>query len=223
MVDFQDVNNWDKNKLDRTQSSRMGWSDVSLCLTGTVVQDLRTHFTQRWNFIYDEKYGKKDTRYARLPDTASGAQQGGAYPPPPTQQRGFDGEDEGERGFEGEEGERGLFGRSGGGGFREKIYSKVNEGYQQMEEHRHGQGQHRPQQSHAEHGSQRGNVECQITRSVSKWSHNISTEVSLFYYNLVSVLTLAALDPKCLLRDHKKQQAFRVHRKPILHHRHWVS
>ncbi|KAF2654622.1 phospholipase D/nuclease [Lophiostoma macrostomum CBS 122681] len=192
IMDFSDVNNWENNKLDRTQSSRMGWSDISLSLAGPVVQDLRTHFTQRWNFIYDEKYGKKDTRYSRLPDTASGAQQGGVYPPPPTQQRGFEGEDESERGFEagegergfgpdeedGQEGERGLFGRGGGGGFREKIYSKVNEGYQQME-HRHEQGQHRPQQSHAEHGSQRGDVECQIARSVSKWSHNVSTEHSI--------------------------------------------
>jgi phosphatidylserine/phosphatidylglycerophosphate/cardiolipin synthase-like enzyme len=73
----------------------MGWSDVALCLSGPVVQDLRTHFAQRWNFIYDEKYSKKATRYSRLPETSSGAQQGGVYPPPPMQQRGFEDEDEG--------------------------------------------------------------------------------------------------------------------------------
>ncbi|KAF1967898.1 phospholipase D/nuclease [Bimuria novae-zelandiae CBS 107.79] len=184
ILDFQDVPNWENNKLDRTQNSRMGWSDVSLCLTGPAVQDLRTHFTQRWNFIYDEKYSKKDTRYARLPDTGSGAQQGGSYPPP-TQQRGFDGEEgDGERGFgredEGEEGERGLFGRGGGdgGGFRQKLLSKAQEEFGRYGQHGEGQ-QQQQQQSHAQHGSQRGSADCQITRSSAKWSHNISTEHSI--------------------------------------------
>jgi phosphatidylserine/phosphatidylglycerophosphate/cardiolipin synthase-like enzyme len=166
-ADFQHVDKWDENALDRTQSSRMGWSDVALCLAGPVVQDLRTHFTQRWNLIYDEKYSKKATRYARLPDTSSGAQQGGTYPPP-NEQRGFEGGEEGQRGFGGEEaGERGLFGH--GGGFRQKLYEKANEGYHQYAQH--------DSQSHAEHGAQRGGSDCQITRSSAKWSHNITTEV----------------------------------------------
>lgn len=54
-MDFQDVSNWEANKLDRTQNSRMGWSDVSMCLAGPVVEDLKMHFAQRWNFIYKEK------------------------------------------------------------------------------------------------------------------------------------------------------------------------
>lgn len=150
----------------------MGWSDVALCLSGPVVQDLRTHFAQRWNFIYDEKYSKKATRYARLPDTSSGAQQGGSYPPPPTQQRGIEGEEEGQRGFGREdredEGERGLFAHTGG--LRQKMQSKFDQF-----EHGSGQGQ---QQSHAEHSAQRGGVECQIARSSAKWSHNlVTTEV----------------------------------------------
>jgi phospholipase D1/2 len=162
-TDFQTVDHWEDNKLDRTQSSRMGWSDVALSLSGPVVQDLRTHFTQRWNFIYDEKYSKKATRYARLPDTSSGAQQ--------AQQRGFEGDNDGERGFggDGESGERGLFGH--GHGLRQKLYERVNQ---------YGQGEDEGQQSqsHAEHAAQRGGVDCQITRSSAKWSHNISTEVS---------------------------------------------
>ncbi|KAJ4351315.1 uncharacterized protein N0V89_006654 [Didymosphaeria variabile] len=180
ILDFQDVPNWENNKLDRTQSSRMGWSDVSLSFAGPAVQDLRTHFSQRWNFIYDEKYSKKDTRYARLPDTSSGAQQGGIYPP--SQQRGFDGEEgEGERGFggddEGQEGERGLFGRGGGegGGFRNKLYNRAQQEFGRHGHHEEGQ-QH---QSHAQHGSQRGSADCQLTRSSAKWSHNISTEHSI--------------------------------------------
>lgn len=151
----------------------MGWSDVALCLSGPVVQDLRTHFSQRWNFIYDEKYSKKATRYARLPDTSSGAQQGGVHPPP-MQQRGHEGEEEGERGFDrddGEEGERGLFGR--GEHLRQKMQSRFDQ-YGQGHESHHGH-----QQSHAEHSSQSGGVDCQIARSSAKWSHNlVKTEVS---------------------------------------------
>jgi phospholipase D1/2 len=174
MLDFQDVDHPDNNKLDRTVSSRMGWSDVALCLAGPVVQDLRTHFSQRWNFIYDEKYSKKATRYTRLPDTSSGAQQGGYYPSQPAPQRELEG-DEGQRGFGGsndESGERGLFGH--GGGLRQKLYDRVNEEYHEHRHENYGDNQ----QSHAEHGAQKGSADCQITRSSSKWSHNISTEVS---------------------------------------------
>ena len=67
VLDFQDVSHWQKNKLDRTRNSRMGWSDISVCLRGPVVQDLRAHFVERWNFIYNEKYDvRKDVRYSRL-------------------------------------------------------------------------------------------------------------------------------------------------------------
>ncbi|KAH4170657.1 phospholipase [Parastagonospora nodorum] len=34
-------------------------------------------------------------------------------------------------------------------------------------------------QQHAEHAAQRGGVDCQITRSSAKWSHNINTEHSI--------------------------------------------
>ena len=73
IMDFQDVNQWQNNKLDRKESSRMGWSDISVSLQGPVVEDLRVHFVQRWNFIYDEKYDvRKDTRYSRLPNPSDG-------------------------------------------------------------------------------------------------------------------------------------------------------
>ncbi|KAF2122858.1 hypothetical protein BDV96DRAFT_9074 [Lophiotrema nucula] len=182
IMDFADVTNWENNKLDRTQSSRMGWSDVSLCLHGPAVQDLRTHFSQRWNFIYDEKYSKKDSRYSRLSASGSGAQEGGYFPPPP-QQRGFEG-DEGERGFgdnddDREEGERGLFGRHSGGGFRDKLKQEFHQVEGRYGQQYGGSQQDQYQQSHATHGSQRGGVDCQITRSSAKWSHNIATEHSI--------------------------------------------
>ncbi|KAI4177512.1 MAG: hypothetical protein LQ343_000494 [Gyalolechia ehrenbergii] len=67
VLDFQDVSHWQNNKLDRTENSRMGWSDISVSLRGPVVEDLRAHFVERWNFIYNEKYDvRKDVRYSRL-------------------------------------------------------------------------------------------------------------------------------------------------------------
>lgn len=46
--------------VDRTKSSRMGWSDVTLSLVGPIVGSLLDHFTDRWNFIFGEKYVKMD-------------------------------------------------------------------------------------------------------------------------------------------------------------------
>lgn len=67
VYDFEDVTKYMDNKLDRTKSSRMGWSDLSICLQGPVVEDLRAHFVQRWNFIYNEKYDvRRDARYKPL-------------------------------------------------------------------------------------------------------------------------------------------------------------
>ena len=68
IADFHDVAHWDAhNVLDRKTSARMGWSDISISLHGPVVEDLREHFVQRWNFIYNEKYDvRKDVRYSRL-------------------------------------------------------------------------------------------------------------------------------------------------------------
>ncbi|EER25243.1 Phospholipase D active site motif containing protein [Coccidioides posadasii C735 delta SOWgp] len=81
ILDFQDVVHWEKNELDRKTSPRMGWSDVAVSLHGPVVEDLRKHFVDRWNFIYDEKYAvRKDTRYSKLvlykrPLSSTGPQQ----------------------------------------------------------------------------------------------------------------------------------------------------
>lgn len=34
--------------VDRTKSSRMGWSDVALSMNGPIVSDLVSHFVDRW-------------------------------------------------------------------------------------------------------------------------------------------------------------------------------
>ena len=89
IMDFSDVNQWQNNKLDRKESSRMGWSDISMSLQGSVVEDLRLHFTQRWNFIYNEKYNvRQDDRYTRLPDPPQAVMTGSTQPhdqKPPSQ------------------------------------------------------------------------------------------------------------------------------------------
>ena len=67
VYDFEDVTHWERNKLDRTKESRMGWSDLSMCIQGPMVEDLRAHFVQRWNFIYNEKYHLlEEKRYTSL-------------------------------------------------------------------------------------------------------------------------------------------------------------
>ncbi|EAQ87264.1 hypothetical protein CHGG_03883 [Chaetomium globosum CBS 148.51] len=60
IYDFEDVEKWENNKLDRTKSSRMGWSDISISLSGPIVDSLAIHFTQRWNFIFNKKYSTRD-------------------------------------------------------------------------------------------------------------------------------------------------------------------
>ncbi|KAE8366512.1 hypothetical protein BDV27DRAFT_91053 [Aspergillus caelatus] len=100
VLDFQDVSNWEKNQLDRKTASRMGWSDISVSLHGHVVEDLRRHFIERWNFIYDTKYdSRKDARYSRLtlygrpsssnrPQQPGVQQQQGTSPRPSTSSQG---------------------------------------------------------------------------------------------------------------------------------------
>ncbi|KAL9008027.1 MAG: hypothetical protein Q9173_006808 [Seirophora scorigena] len=95
ILDFQDVSHWQNNELDRTVNSRMGWSDISVCLRGPVVEDLRAHFVERWNFIYDEKYDiRKDVRYSRLTFSQNKA---GAFQQRPTSSRGRQGYEEASR------------------------------------------------------------------------------------------------------------------------------
>ena len=53
--------------VDRTKSSRMGWSDISISLSGPIVNSLLIHFTERWNYIYSQKYvNRQNEGYAPL-------------------------------------------------------------------------------------------------------------------------------------------------------------
>lgn len=89
VMDFIDVAQPFQNKLDRTKSSRMGWSDIAVCLIGPSVEDLRHHFIDRWNFIFNEKYNvRNDRRYYRLSERSG--QPAGAPGAPGTQQTATD-------------------------------------------------------------------------------------------------------------------------------------
>ncbi|KAI0478072.1 phospholipase [Xylaria cf. heliscus] len=126
VFDFEGVNKWDHNQLDRTKNSRMGWSDIAISLSGPIVNSLINHFTDRWNFIFDEKYNEKDPgKYRRLEQSggqiSEGEQQGEEQPreddgyhfPMP----GFEGlEDRFNRGVRHFMGEGGHYGGHHGGG-----------------------------------------------------------------------------------------------------------
>jgi phospholipase D1/2 len=176
IMDFDDVTHWQNNKLDRTKSSRMGWSDISLSLVGPAVEDLKEHFVQRWNFVYNEKYTvRKDDRYSLLKYVPAGQLQ---------PQQGQDPIEAGAPRAEGESeceyGERGLF-TGHEGGLRDKLKHRVEEEYHKHSNRWGVEHQVIPQGS--------GPFSCQITRSASKWSHGISLEVSY------SVIPSSIADP----------------------------
>jgi phospholipase D1/2 len=56
----------------------MGWSDISISLSGPIVQSLIYHFTDRWNYIFKQKYVvRTENKYAPLESARSHTQQSG--------------------------------------------------------------------------------------------------------------------------------------------------
>lgn len=72
VLDFQNVQDWQKNALDKKKYGRMPWHDVHLGIRGPAVMDVAEHFVGRWNFIKRDKY-KRHARYPWLRLTGSGA------------------------------------------------------------------------------------------------------------------------------------------------------
>jgi len=62
IMDFQTVEDWNSNELDKTEYGRMPWHDVSMGLIGPSVYDIAEHFVLRWNFVKRDKY-KRDEEY----------------------------------------------------------------------------------------------------------------------------------------------------------------
>ncbi|KAK7885104.1 hypothetical protein LTR67_010809 [Exophiala xenobiotica] len=58
-MDFQTVQDWSNNELNKTDYGRMPWHDVAMALVGESVIDIAEHFVLRWNFIKRDKY-KRD-------------------------------------------------------------------------------------------------------------------------------------------------------------------
>ena len=158
IMDFSDVAHWENNKLDRKESSRMGWSDISVSLRGPVVKDLREHFVERWNFIYNEKYDVRgDKRYSRLSlmqNPFSSQPQGNE-----TSQRG---DPSGISSHQPHHGGHHHRMHDLGGKFEQRL----EQGMQEVQDQYLG-------------GDQVGGISCQVVRSCSKWSHNVSTEHSI--------------------------------------------
>ncbi|KAK4121674.1 phospholipase D/nuclease [Parathielavia appendiculata] len=65
VMDFQNVQDWKQNELNKEDSGRMPWHDVAMGVIGPCVYDIAEHFVLRWNFIKRDKY-KRDERYEWL-------------------------------------------------------------------------------------------------------------------------------------------------------------
>ncbi|KAL9100673.1 MAG: hypothetical protein Q9163_003980 [Psora crenata] len=205
IMDFQDVAQWQNNKLDRKESSRMGWSDVSISLSGPVVEDLRAHFVERWNFIYDEKYEvRKDVRYMRLSFTQNAAGAVGYKVPgaPPSGSKPFTPQSQGSTSDRGQPSYLQSAPVSGDmEDNQEKTSSRgLGQGTQPTRPYDHHKQQlkeavggfkasigHVKDQylsGNQPHSRLQGELEdagiaCQIVRSCAKWSHGVPTEHSI--------------------------------------------
>lgn len=172
IMDFQDVAHWQDNKLDRRFNSRMGWSDLSICLTGPVVEDLKQHYAQRWNYIFDNKYGAKNDehRYTHLhvPESRVGIIGHGMHP------EATPGADPDSEPIE-------------HGQFRDRFLGRFEEGRDRIDGYR-GQvldrfgnpfGGHGQTETPHGHHHPSGGVPCQIMRSAARWSHGCPVEHSI--------------------------------------------
>ncbi|KAK4631613.1 Phospholipase D1 [Fulvia fulva] len=161
IMDFSDVQHWEANKLDRKFNSRMGWSDVALCAKGPIVEDLKAHFVQRWNFIYYDKYDvRQDARYKPL--VYAPVRAGIIGHPYPSGDDDSDVQGEGQY-----------------HGFRERMRQQyehgkacLEEGRDQLVEQFAGTYQNYP-------SGPLGGTHAQITRSCAKWSHGVALEHSI--------------------------------------------
>ncbi|KAK6385678.1 hypothetical protein LTS17_001248 [Exophiala oligosperma] len=60
IMDFQTVQDWSNNELNKTDYGRMPWHDVAMGLVGESVIDIAEHFVLRWNFIKRDKYKRSE-------------------------------------------------------------------------------------------------------------------------------------------------------------------
>ncbi|KAK1256031.1 hypothetical protein MKX07_008290 [Trichoderma sp. CBMAI-0711] len=184
IFDFADVGNWEQNQLDRTKSSRMGWSDVALSMNGPIVSDLVTHFVDRWNFMFDAKYNEKDPgKYERLSLPGGHRSSRRRYEQEGYEQEDYDRQDDGEREYEQDRGGRGMFSRftehiteeMGHLGISERHRSHRDEQY---DDERYGGERYGGERSYGRR-SEREATRIQLTRSCCPWSSGHPTEHSI--------------------------------------------
>ncbi|KAH8805791.1 hypothetical protein F5884DRAFT_459135 [Xylogone sp. PMI_703] len=165
IYDFANVSNWEQNKLDRTKNSRMGWSDISISLQGPVVEDLRAHFVQRWNFIYYEKYDvRKDDRYTALSMMSADGEEDPYYKQDGSRARAFAPVPDDPDAVV----QRHHYLPGGVGSIYDRVQTGLNKG---LERFAGGGGHH-------SHNHPAG-VSIQLVRSCSRWSHGVATEHSI--------------------------------------------
>jgi phospholipase D1/2 len=193
IYDFEDVTKYMNNKLDRTKSARMGWSDLSMCLQGPVVEDLRAHFAQRWNFIYYEKYDvQKDRRYHPLTLTFEDIPDGYYHPDGKNvrsvhKERDVDPEDPDSPSSQNTY-FSGLSSRAST--FYDKLRDGVQDGVLEGAGHfsRHSTGFREPLSG----------MGIQLVRSCSRWSNGVATEVRKDSGSFRFVANFLALYRKCI-------------------------
>ena len=162
IYDFEDVTKYMDNKLDRTKSGRMGWSDLSMCLQGPVVEDLRAHFVQRWNFIHDEKYEvQKNERYTPLTLTVQDIPDGYYHEDGKNVRLAPNDQDDSEDPNENHASKSSTY------------YDKLQDGFHEGYDHiaRHGTQFREPESG----------MKVQLVRSCTRWSGGVSTEVSKLF------------------------------------------
>ena len=154
IYDFADVSKFDMNKLDRTKSSRMGWTDISICLQGPMVQDLKAHFVQRWNYIYEEKYNvRQDPRYTPLvlEDTVNGY-----YQPDGKNSTGLD---------------EPALAQQQASDSQERSHHNPLRRFYRSDNH--------SDRENRDSGNGGSSVSVQLVRSCTKWSNGVATEHSI--------------------------------------------
>jgi phospholipase D1/2 len=149
IMDFEDVSHWQNNKLDRIKDPRMGWSDISISVRGVILDDLQQHFSQRWNFIYNEKMASRnDPKYSTI-----------SYKSP---LGGYSNVDE-----------------SVAHGIKEHLEHKLHEVEGDLEGKIQHHLRRTKTDQDTEGAPLSAGITCQLVRSCCKWSHGVPLEVSI--------------------------------------------
>ncbi|KAK0267904.1 hypothetical protein LTR35_015962 [Friedmanniomyces endolithicus] len=161
IMDFSDVKNYQSNKLSRNYNSRMGWTDVSMCLRGPVVEDLKQHFASRWGYVYWDKYDVRgNSRY--LPITYHPNRAGIIGHPYVPSELGAPVEGEGQSHH-----------------LRERMKEQYDRSHARLQEERAEMHRHQSTVEQSFPPGPLGGVQVQLMRSCTKWSHGVSLEHSI--------------------------------------------